>query len=246
LAHYHLRQQRPNHALQTTALVHEAYLKLSQEKFLRVENHAHFLGIAVQLMRWILVDYEPSRHAAKRGAGVTRSLAFRTRSCVRREGTGCDGRSRAKNSKKCTADLEFSFFFNKAQTFLDLATNVLDVRISTAKGDHEAAIKYGEQAVQIEDKLNYGEPPEWFYPVRESLGAALLLNGQPDRAEAVFRADLEQYPRNPRSLFGLLKSLEAQRKSSSVEEVRREFEAAWEKTQTCQSRSETCKLLSPC
>jgi len=72
LAHYHLRQQRPNHTLQTTALVHEAYLKLSQEKFLRVENHAHFLGIAAQLMRWILVDNERSRHAAKRGAGVTR------------------------------------------------------------------------------------------------------------------------------------------------------------------------------
>ena len=81
--------------------------------------------------------------------------------------------------------------------------------------------------MEYEDTLNYGEPPEWFYPVRESLGAALLLNGQAERAEAVFRADLEQYPRNPRSLFGLLKSLEAQKKSSNQDEVRREFEAAW-------------------
>lgn len=72
LAHYHLRQQRPNHTLQTTALVHEAYLRLAQEKSLEVENRAHFLGIAVQLMRWILVDYERKRRAAKRGAGVTR------------------------------------------------------------------------------------------------------------------------------------------------------------------------------
>jgi len=55
----------------------------------------------------------------------------------------------------------------------------------------------------------------------------LLLNGQADRAEAVFRADLEQYPRNPRSLFGLRKALEAQEKNAGVEEVRREFEAAW-------------------
>jgi hypothetical protein len=55
----------------------------------------------------------------------------------------------------------------------------------------------------------------------------LLLNGQADRAEAVFRADLEQYPRNPRSLFGLLKSLEAQNKIANVEEVRREFATAW-------------------
>jgi hypothetical protein len=54
-----------------------------------------------------------------------------------------------------------------------------------------------------------------------------LLNGHPERAETVFRADLEHYPRNPRSLFGLMKALEAQWKSASVEEIRREFETAW-------------------
>jgi len=129
--------------------------------------------------------------------------------------------------KETSADLEFSLFFNKAQTFLGLAESVLDARIATAKGDRERTIKYWEKAVEIEDGLNYGEPPEWFYPVRESLGGALLLNGQADRAEAVFRADLEQYPRNPRSLFGLLRTLESQKKSANVEEVRREFEAAW-------------------
>jgi tetratricopeptide (TPR) repeat protein len=128
--------------------------------------------------------------------------------------------------KETTADMEFSFYGNKAQTFLELAANILDARIAAAHGENERAIKHWEKAVEIEDGLYYGEPPEWFYPVRESLGAALLLNGHADRAEAVFRADLEQYPRNPRSLFGLLKSLEAQ-KSAGVEEVRREFEAAW-------------------
>jgi tetratricopeptide (TPR) repeat protein len=129
--------------------------------------------------------------------------------------------------KETPADVEFSFYFNKAQSFLDLVENILDARIAAAKGDHTQAISYWEKAVEVQDKLYYGEPPEWFYPVRESLGAAFLLNGQADRAEAVFRADLEQYPRNPRSLFGLLKSLEAQNKTANVEEVRREFTAAW-------------------
>ena len=72
LARYHLQQQRPNHTLQTTALVHEAYLRLAEEKSIQVKNRGHFLGIAAQLMRWILVDYERNRRAAKRGAGVTR------------------------------------------------------------------------------------------------------------------------------------------------------------------------------
>jgi tetratricopeptide (TPR) repeat protein len=129
--------------------------------------------------------------------------------------------------KETPADLEFSFFSNKAQTFLDLAENVLDARIAAAKGDHERTIKDWEKAVEIEDQLNYGEPPEWFYPVRESLGSALLRNGQAAQAEAVFRVDLEQHPRNPRSLFGLLKALEAQKKNANAEEVRREFDAAW-------------------
>ena len=125
------------------------------------------------------------------------------------------------------ADLEFSFYGNKANAFLGLAANILDARIATAQADPERAIQHWEKAVEIEDKLNYGEPPEWFYPVRESLGDALLLNGQAARAEAVFRVDLEQYPRNARSLFGLLRTLEVQKKNADVEEVRREFEAAW-------------------
>jgi RNA polymerase sigma-70 factor (ECF subfamily) len=72
LARYQLRQQRPNHTLQTTALVHEAYLRLAEETSLQVKDRGHFLGIAAQLMRWILVDYERNRRAAKRGAGATR------------------------------------------------------------------------------------------------------------------------------------------------------------------------------
>jgi RNA polymerase sigma factor (TIGR02999 family) len=72
IARYHLRQQRPNHTLQTTALVHEAYLRLAREDSLAFESRTHLLGIAGQLMRWILVDYERGRRTAKRGAGAER------------------------------------------------------------------------------------------------------------------------------------------------------------------------------
>jgi RNA polymerase sigma factor (TIGR02999 family) len=72
LAHHQMRQHRPNHTLQSTALVHEVYLRLADLKSLKVEDRVHFLGIAAQLMRWILVDYEKDRRAAKRGGGNTR------------------------------------------------------------------------------------------------------------------------------------------------------------------------------
>lgn len=72
MARSQLRQQRPNHTLQTTALVHEAYMRLARDKGLAVESRTHFLGIAAQLMRWILVDYERSRRTTKRGSGAVR------------------------------------------------------------------------------------------------------------------------------------------------------------------------------
>ena len=88
LARHHLRQQRPNHTLQTNALVHEAYLRLAEEQSLHVKNRAHFLGIAAQVMRWILVDYERNRRAAKRGAGATRLTL--DSSVVQRQASGGD------------------------------------------------------------------------------------------------------------------------------------------------------------
>ena len=55
LARHQLRNQRPNHTLQTTGLVHEAFLRLAEQNSLHVKDRAHFLGIAAQLLRWILV-----------------------------------------------------------------------------------------------------------------------------------------------------------------------------------------------
>ena len=69
LAHHLLQQERPGHTLQSTALVHEVYLKLMKDGTSNFENRAHFFAIAAQLMRQILVDYARSRRAAKRNFG---------------------------------------------------------------------------------------------------------------------------------------------------------------------------------
>ncbi len=111
---------------------------------------------------------------------------------------------------------------NAARAVDDLAG-----RIAEAKGQRKAAIELWTKAVAAEDGLNYDEPPAWYYPVRESLGGALLRDGRAKEAEAVFHADLERNPRNPRSLFGLMRSLEAQKRTDEAEAVRRRFDAAW-------------------
>ena len=63
------RSERPDHTLQPTALVHEAYLRLIGQEHVAWQNRAHFFGIAAQMMRRILVDHARARHAAKRGGG---------------------------------------------------------------------------------------------------------------------------------------------------------------------------------
>jgi RNA polymerase sigma factor (TIGR02999 family) len=69
LAHYHLQAERPDHTLQSTALVHEAYLRLLGGQPLELQNRAHFVAVASRLMRQILVDYARGRGADKRDAG---------------------------------------------------------------------------------------------------------------------------------------------------------------------------------
>jgi cytochrome c-type biogenesis protein CcmH/NrfG len=73
----------------------------------------------------------------------------------------------------------------------------------------------------------YDEPPIWFYPIRESLGAALLLAGKTAEAERSFRDDLKRHPRNARALFGLHAALVKQGRDSDAAWVRRAFDEAW-------------------
>lgn len=69
VAHSYLRKARPGHTLQTTALVHEAYLRLEQHHSPRFQNRSHFIAVCALLMRQILTEYERTRRAAKRGGG---------------------------------------------------------------------------------------------------------------------------------------------------------------------------------
>jgi tetratricopeptide (TPR) repeat protein len=116
---------------------------------------------------------------------------------------------------------------NKTKDILKIAENVLGARISLAKNDMDATVNQLRTAVAAQDSLKYDEPQDWFYPVRESLGAVLLKIGDNAGAEEVFRADLERNLRNPRSLFGLEEALKAQEKTYDAGFVRKQFDANW-------------------
>jgi tetratricopeptide (TPR) repeat protein len=116
---------------------------------------------------------------------------------------------------------------NKTKDILKIAENVLGAKISLAKNDMDATVNQLRAAVAVQDSLKYDEPQDWFYPVRESLGAVLLKIGDDAGAEDVFRADLERNPRNPRSLFGLEQALKAQERAYDAGFVRKQFDANW-------------------
>ena len=116
---------------------------------------------------------------------------------------------------------------NKASDLLALAGATLAARIAAARGDGGTAVAELERAIELESVIQYDEPPAWFYPVRQSLGGALLRNGQAREAEAVFRESLEKYPRDGRLLFGLWQSLLAQNRIDEAALVRAQHESAW-------------------
>jgi tetratricopeptide (TPR) repeat protein len=108
-----------------------------------------------------------------------------------------------------------------------IAPRVLAGEMALRSGDAAGAVTHFRAAADIEDALLYEEPPLWYYPVRHSLGRALLEAGRPAEAERVYREDLDRFPENGWSLFGLAASLERQGNTAEAARVRERFRAAW-------------------
>ncbi len=141
-AHRYLRRERVGHTLQTTALVHEAYLKLVEQKSVAWESRSHFFGVASTMMRRILIDYARSRHREKRG-GVNSDLPLENALTIAVSDTDFDllaldeALTRlAKKDKHLTKVVELRFFSG-----LDVAAtaNVMGISESTVKRDWSMA-----------------------------------------------------------------------------------------------------------
>jgi tetratricopeptide (TPR) repeat protein len=114
-----------------------------------------------------------------------------------------------------------------APDLLDLARQVVLGRIALAEDQLEAARAAFEQAVAIQDRLAYSEPPHWYYPVGQSLAAVLLRLGELQAAEDAFRATLAQAPNNGWALYGLNEVYRRMGRAEAAAEVARRLDDAW-------------------
>jgi tetratricopeptide (TPR) repeat protein len=115
------------------------------------------------------------------------------------------------------------------EPFLAMVRNEMLARITWLEGDRALAIRSWRLAVAAQDSLPRAEGLlPWFHPLRESLGAALYLDGQHSEAEAIFREDLRLNPNNPRALFGLMKALEPQGKQREAQVLKDVFQDSWQ------------------
>ncbi|MGH6923736.1 MAG: tetratricopeptide repeat protein [Propylenella sp.] len=114
-----------------------------------------------------------------------------------------------------------------ADDLLKLARHVVLARIAQSEGKLEASISEFEAAAEIEKSLPYMEPPFWYYPVKQSLGAVLLLAGETERAEEIFRASLTAAPNNGWACFGLLEVHKRRGEVAAAEALKERLDRTW-------------------
>ncbi len=128
---------------------------------------------------------------------------------------GADSELKALEAARAKLGDDPGVMQNSPKPLGEIASLVLSGRIAEVRGNTGEAVNQLTKAAAVEDSLNYDEPSDWWLPVRETLGGTLLRAGRAAEAEKVFRADLKKNPKNPRSLYGLARALEAQKKNAS-------------------------------
>jgi tetratricopeptide (TPR) repeat protein len=150
--------------------------------------------------------------------------------------TALAAKGRAEEARPLLAELERvgqsmgpddSAGLNSAKDVLAVADIVLKARLARAAGQDADAIQLLRDAAAREDQLAYDEPADWFIPVRQELGAALLKANRAKDAEIVYREDLRRHPANGWSLFGLTRALRAQGRTRDAAASQGEFDKAW-------------------
>ena len=116
---------------------------------------------------------------------------------------------------------------NSLATVVDIAQHVLEGELLAVQGKTEESIKLLQDAIVLEDELNYNEPPDWFFSVRHHLGPVLIQAGKYDDAIKVYLQDLETFPKNGWALNGLALAYEKSNQTNEATATEAQFKEAW-------------------
>ena len=147
-----------------------------------------------------------------------------------RRGNAAAARAEADAIAALLRDADFSALEGgliPVRDILEIARLTVIARASDAEGDLAGAIEAMEEAVALQDGLNYTEPPYWYYPARQTLAALVLKQGDAERAEALFLETLVESPNNGWALYGLSEAYRAQGDRSGAKYAAGLFKDAW-------------------
>ena len=192
------------------------------------------LEIMVRFHRWSEILAEPQSNASFAVSSCTwhfaRALAYAN--------SGNLGQARTELAALHSVAPEMSKIqinpvgMHNSDVIPQIMDHLVEAHIARAQKQSADVLDHLRAAVALQDSMDYDEPPDWLYPIREPLGAALLQAGKAAEAEAVFREDLRRNPNNPRSLFGLSESLKERGSATESAKVRQRFEKTWQKADT--------------
>lgn len=197
------------------------------EMFLPVPTY-----ILVRFQKWDEVLQKPEPDKAQLLNHAMWQWARGMASASKGDAKASERQLKALQAERAKVPAEAMVDKNSLAILLELAEHVLAAKQARMNKNYADAQSHYEAAAKIHDNFNYIEPPEWPFPVRESLGGMLLINGKAQAAEKVFREDLQRNPRNGRSLFGLVESLKAQGKADAARLVEMELREAWKYADT--------------
>lgn len=145
-------------------------------------------------------------------------------------GKHSQARRELKSLRKLAAEKgmeNYVTFLSDARSLLNIASAILAGEIASRRGRHDEAVAELTRAVRLQGALSYSEPPEWYFPSRHYLGAALLDAGRSREAEVVYWNDLREHPENAYSLFGLARALQQQGKHVLADDIMLRYKKAW-------------------
>ena len=154
----------------------------------------------------------------------TRGVAL----AARRDFAGASAAADSIETLERTADFKLLKDSNvPAQQVLGIARTVILARVAQAKGDHRTAVAQFEQAAALQDALPYTEPPYWYYPIRQSLAAALLQAGRYAEAKQQFQRALGRAPSNGWSYYGLAQLYKARGNTRAARKAEADLARIW-------------------